>query len=1371
LQVEKPWKSTALQSVITLQWTLFLVEAFRFNRNLEQDTRLTEETVEGMVGSAIRGDAFKFLNEKLVGLNKESSSKAGEEAGRGANGGGAGLKEDLSVSMLGGPSQGRPGAAGVMGAAAGSKEKGEELVDASFKWHILTQVDFLIANFVTTMSPILRKLKHREEDVVLESSHSSSRSTRNNPATNASSSAPAPTPRADIEALFLLIAAVYRDSPPDAGLKYWHDADGRLFAFLRWAADARTPEMVKALFEMLSSLSVGPQSSTFAFNFLSSGGGDQYSSGSVNSGSTVCSWSSLFNALNFYSNQLPKVNEALQSSIQPGLPTQRPRRDANSPSTIPPDELALLKSFLRLLKNVVQSSPIARTALYENQHFKAIPTLLSLVNSIVPIEFKAALFDTLTAFCGPEGGSLGVDIAKQMWTALDKFEVIPSKGSSSSNGLYRSSTTASRPGSTGGIMAELEEAEATARTYPATIAFVHLLNSLIHTPAKSITLLHGVEVESHTIPESLGAGSRTPGIIPYVRFVLEDVFLKARTLQFADPKERWRLTERSLCFIEKCLATYDLSPLLNEKPDNSILASLALHPAFEILRRLLTEAPLLTNLLDIVSVGLDGLTDDAGQTPALAKSILRSLRIMNRIFQIQSLYIEVLLPTLAESQTFSGANRSFSFAIAPLDQHILYSHSVVVQIALLVNYIDDPETVLLAVKLIGHLSQSPFFIQMDRFENVYSSNMNRLVGIIDSSDESLRILDGFVRRLEADGQNDLDWPEDDPIESLVTSDARTTPSADLVQVIRSAILDLLLQNTVAGSSGPNLAHFLCGFDPTRAASELAVQDPQGQGARLSCLHIVFELLSLGAPRPTEDEDEELAEEALLMRNPGLAEKCAKLVFQLCSHQYTASATLRYIRTREDYAYRQISVFPTVPPSISQGALGEVNLTNGQKIVTSASALTSSLRFRSSILDNAALELHVINPTGLHAAKLVDALFTSPLTMLDHFESHVHDSGSADQPLIRIIDVLLSLDFEWQDDIPDTDLKLAFFASLDFNTCLTVNERGCEIYDFRSLVSAMNGVRRQLQKMGALSNSAQQEAIKLETRGVLLALAAENHRREISQAKHQCLISWQRVLDVVLFKSFELIPLEQRESMIFDLLSSVLRFVAAPDTTPAAAEIFCQVVLSLITKLRQGRREQILFSDGDELAGSLPADKLHTLLRQVLDAITQSGTTEFIRGNLYTVIINYLQLIASFTPSSEGSLKPELDTSKVLDDTAFVAGSTTSFRTGPRSSTLDGGTLAIFLSVIDKLAPILCRDALDGSEIWKTVAYTTLETLVTASKEDRSHRLLSVLAKTGYLRSFVQSLKDSENDLLGIMTPDPGTSPAFLCLLMVFFLSC
>ncbi|CDZ97366.1 Uncharacterized conserved protein [Phaffia rhodozyma] len=1358
--VERPWKFAPLQSAITLQWALFLVEAFRHNRNLEQETRLTEEAVESMASNAIRNDAFQFLTSTVVSGSSSLSSDTSSSTS--------------ATNSLVLASDTSSGAASNDTQNSGSKTRQENVVDPSFKWYILTQVDLLIGNFVTTMSPILRKIKHKEEDAILNpnpasSSRRSLGASASHGPNSSATAAPSSPPRADVEALFILVAAVYRDCPADAGLKFWNDKEGRLFAFLRWAADSRTAGMIRALFEMLASLSVGPQSSTFAFDFLATDEGERIDVDSSSENSLrVCSWSSLFAALSFYATQLPKITTNSQTSLTQSVNmASQPRRDSNSPSTIPPDEITLLKSFLLLLKNVVLYSPVARAALYENQQFKSIPTLLLLINSNVSIGFKAALFDTLAAFCGPEAGPLGADISKQMWVALDRLEIVPSPRNATAFGegsLYRSSSFgASRSSlSSGGIITEFQDAESSAKTYPATTSFVHLLDSLIHTPAKSSSLITGFEIDSPTLPDSMGSGSRTPGISAYVRFVLEDVFLKAPKLVYSNPAERWNLTERSLCFIEKCLASYDLSPLLAEEAvggypggsfgkaggqQRSAVVVLALHPGFEVLRKFLTEPALLKGLFEVVSVGLDGLAEDSGRTSSMTKAVLRSLRIVYRILQIQSLFIEVLLPTLAESSNSFGFNTaSLLSAIAPLDQHLLYSHPVVVQIALFVNYAEDLEFSLLAVKIISLLSQSAFFMATDRFENVYSSHMNRLVGIIDSSDESLRILDGFVRKLEV---NAIDgWSPEDPLESLLAPTSSISDE-DYTEVIRSSILDLLIQNTAASCPGPNIAHFLSGFNLNKSSSELAIDDPQAQGTTLSCLHIVFELLAQGAKRDTDDEEADLDKIVLWEQNPSLAEKCARLVYQLCVHEFTGQATTRYIRTREDYCARQLASFPLVAPSVSRGISGSIIYPNGQQIPCSAADLASFLRFRSFVLDTVSLELHIINPTGLHATKLVDILFKSPLSVQDAYVAHVAGMDTHGQPLAKIIDVLLSLDFEWKDSIDDADMKLVFFAKIDFNTCLQVNDRGCEVYDIRALLSAMNAVRRKHQQMGALSSDPQQKAIRAETRGILLTLAAENHRREVAYAKQQCLISWQRALDVCLFKSFELVPIDQRESLIFDLLQAIFHHLSLPDCTPQDSELLGQTLLSLVTKLRQGRQEQTLRVEDGKVNGSLPSEKLQSLLRRIIELIIRAGTTELFRGNLYTVLANYLQLVTLSSTTENHSASNAIEEESGL-----------TFKSAAQSSVLESGSLSILVGAMDRLAPIICKDALDGSQIWKTVAYTALESLVTASRTDRSHKLLNLLARHGYLRNFVQSLKDTEEELRRVLVPDPDDLNAF-----------
>ena len=114
----------------------------------------------------------------------------------------------------------------------------------------------------------------------------------------------------------------------------------------------------------------------------------------------------------------------------------------------------------------------------------------------------------------------------------------------------------------------------------------------------------------------MGANHRIPGIEPYVNFVIEDMLLKINQRGFKNPSERWKLTETSLCFVEKCLSSYDLSQLF---VDNTInigsvaevvanssdisLCSLVLHPGFNILNQFLSGGPILNELFSVIGIG------------------------------------------------------------------------------------------------------------------------------------------------------------------------------------------------------------------------------------------------------------------------------------------------------------------------------------------------------------------------------------------------------------------------------------------------------------------------------------------------------------------------------------------------------------------------------------------------------------------------------------------------------------------------------------------------------------------------------------------------------------------------------------------------
>jgi hypothetical protein len=92
----------------------------------------------------------------------------------------------------------------------------------------------------------------------------------------------------------------------------------------------------------------------------------------------------------------------------------------------------------------------------------------------------------------------------------------------------------------GGSEVELEQIESAHKSYPATIPFLKLLSTLIHT-SKQLYLQDQVAgTESlNTIPESLGQPYRLPGIGPFISFVIDNVFAKIPNLNRQTVLQLW----------------------------------------------------------------------------------------------------------------------------------------------------------------------------------------------------------------------------------------------------------------------------------------------------------------------------------------------------------------------------------------------------------------------------------------------------------------------------------------------------------------------------------------------------------------------------------------------------------------------------------------------------------------------------------------------------------------------------------------------------------------------------------------------------------------------------------------------------------------
>jgi nuclear pore complex protein Nup205 len=75
--------------------------------------------------------------------------------------------------------------------------------------------------------------------------------------------------------------------------------------------------------------------------------------------------------------------------------------------------------------------------------------------------------------------------------------------------------------------------------------------------------------------------------------------------------------------------------------------------------------------------------------------------------------------------------------------------------------------------------------------------------------------------------------------------------------------------------------------------------------------------------------------------------------------------------------------------------------------------------------------------------------------------------------------------------------------------------------------------------------------------------------------------------------------------------------------------------------------------------------------------------------------------------------------------------------------------------MERLVTTISRDAIDGTEVWKTVAFMLLDATVQLSSLERQHSVLSALSRHGVLSNFVRGIKDSDSRLQGVLKPDPG----------------
>ncbi|KAF9943250.1 hypothetical protein BGZ67_003013 [Mortierella alpina] len=1314
---ETNWAVPAIRNSVLYQFSLCIGNTLN-----KRSDGMTEDDLQIVMEKAVASDAFQLIANYVLGF-KSQVVISGEQFE---------VPFDIPNASLGITDQNTDGFDTTVGKPVVVP------LDSSMQDGILAMLELSIKDFIISMLPLLRKIKHKEEDAAV---HQTS--------LRQSQSHSVAKPRNDLEALFTVIALVYKDRP-EAGLRFWPNNDDRLYRFLKWGVDCKNT--ARAFFEMLGSLAAGSQCANAAYEFLKSNGG-RYGTQSTAAVTSLCSWSKLFEAIEFYTNRL-NADQAAGRQLE----------------KIRPEEEALLKSFLRLLSTVAQYSAVARVAMNDSKQFQVIHVLFRFLICPIAVDLKANVLDAIAAFAAPTGAAN--DAASLVWEYLEQARILPKAYSASlpEQLVQAGDKTASAASARqehenldSGIGFDIEEIEAANETYPETIAFARLLSSLVQVPLNPEELLSG---GSPTIPSGLGSNYRQPGVIPYVRFVLNVIFVKAFNRSYRVASEKWKVLDACLNFMERCLLSFDIgsfilgdslrkeqdSTAVDAQRNSAVRASL--HPAFEILIRLLSGGDVLRTIFQVVGTGVDVLNKDEQSIPHLKSSITRCFRILTKTMQLQDVFMEYIVQVLLATTTRSSVLSS----LAPMEQHLAYSHTTIVDIACYINCEVNNEICSLAIEILDHLSASPLFTSGESHRGVVT---NRLVRLLESSPRSNQILYGFVQKLETeDDELTTEFGASQAYSSMAIDEPETrrTSQKNAVLVapaitgstIRLQIMRLLLDNLDENRGTPSIAHFLLGYPTVSKITGPERGDTLSTLTSVTCLHVTLDLLRRGMDVQGLDINTASAT-PLCVTHPQLAEKCQHLVYKLCSVPETTSPTMRYLRTREAFFYRHLRALPTRFEEGLAGNHGIFTRVDGSHFRANFFHLLFQLYQRSWVMRTSALELRAACDTRQRreAESLLSLLYSNTdnarTTNGDEFMYSLSraSNGNLVQPRMKILELLDSLDFSWEDDLVVRDLdQRHFFAEISEETCLEKDEYGVEMYNVRKIFSLLMARKAQLESENAISASDRRTIAHAEMEAIMEQCLARNHARKIEAGRRTTFEAWRELVEITLGPGFDFLKVEQREVMLLDVLEAVLAKLQG-DCPADIAAILSKVALCVLQRLRSDHFCQFIFqatsTDPNEINARLPAERLHRVAQDIIACILRPSTSRS-RCNLYSTLVNYFQ----YTRSEGDTVRSTRSSGQSVN--GHIASGATSQEDHDVRVALELGNQVLVAEAGDRLFEVICKDASDVDEVCKISAFTLLNTLYGLFEKEKTNRVLMHLVQRNYLKHFIEVMAREDLEL-------------------------
>ncbi|KAG0620095.1 hypothetical protein M758_4G188900 [Ceratodon purpureus] len=832
---------------------------------------------------------------------------------------------------------------------------------------------------------------------------------------------------------------------------------------------------------------------------------------------------------------------------------------------------------------------------------------------------------------------------------------------------------------------ELNEVEARQEEYPSTLSYLKLLNVLI-------------EQES----DAPDKGGRFIGIF---RFVRDQAFAPYAQRAYANTVEKWELVVAALRHFELMLSTYQITDddVKNSAdhllpPENSLpgMAAPGLPgvsnrlPIIELMKDLMSGKVIYRNVMSILMMGVNSVIEQRTSQlygPALEEAISLCLQILHLALSKDNLFAEAWRPVYQ-----------------PID--IILSHDIrqIVTVLEFVRYDSSP------------LVQRSSVLIM----KLLSARMPQLVSIILEAGAASNLIEDYAACLETRAED---------------SQATENPDEDT----GSLILRLLLANL--DQPAPNVTHLLLKFDVNQLVERTMLQPKR----HFSCLRVILDMLDTLA-RPEV--------------NAGLHELGFQLMYELCVDPITCGPVVELLRGEKyEFFSKHLDTFVCEPlPKRS---------TNQQLRV-------SSLQQRAWLLKLVALELHLGDmDVVVHrdsCRRLLSRLFLReppgwetgmpsnlmPARMtITTTDFNIHK--------VKVLELLEILQFqlpEAHSEFPPelhalkeelkVDEILGSPATVDQGGVYHISERGDRLIDLSAFRDLLWQEYKRLEvQYNLLVNGQKQSELREALQQLLRWAWKRNKNLEEQAAQLHMLVGWSQLVEIAISRRFHF--LGSRTHVLFEILDASISATISQDCSLRMAFLLSQVALTTMAKLQ----EQSIVSpgEGDSTDDVTYLDVLstvrlsnsacHTILSKLLASILRSESSEGLRRRQYATLLSYFHYC-------QGMVNRDLPLSVMR--ALLVEG-----RDGEEDMEIekldrDQAELAqLNFSLLKRdataLVDVVSRDATNGSEVGKSMAYYVLDALLAV---DHHQVFLSQLQSRGLLHSCLAEI--SSNSYQAILLP-------------------